>query len=479
MGKLGSGRLFSKLREWWIRPCGGRDVLAIALPLVISSTSWTVMNFTDRMFLMWYDPACVAAALPAGMVLWTVVSLPLGVVTFATTLVGQYEGAGLRHRIGTLLAQGYWTAFLISLGIVFLRQFGEVLFTYAGHEAHLAELESRYLRISALCGPAMLIAAVQAAFFTGRGETNRVMAVDVSAALLNIVLDYLWIFGRLGFPELGLSGAAWASVVAQWSKVLMYTCQLASSRYREYRLADFWRWELPLFRRLWFYGLPNGTQFLLENAAFTAFLLIVGQLGERAAAATSLAISVNLVAFIPPLGVAMAVTALVAQNLGANNPAGARTAAATGFQLAAAYTAGLAALYLLVPDWFLHLYKVGADEATFRELREIVIVLLRFVAAYCVFDAMSVIFAAVLRGAGDTPFLLRVALWTAGLPALGTWVGTALVGWGLLWAWAVLTAWAWILGVIFLWRYRLGGWEKLRVVEPTVSCSPELLAVKP
>jgi MATE family multidrug resistance protein len=471
-------RLWSGLQEWWLRPCGGRHLLAMALPLVISSTSWTVMNFTDRMFLMWYDPACVAAALPAGMVLWTVVSLPLGVVTFATTFVGQYEGAGLRHRIGTILAQGYWTALLVSPAILLVGQLAEILFAFVGHEAHLAELEARYLRICVLCGPAMLVAGVQAAFFTGRGETRRVMAVDVSAALLNILLDYLWIFGRLGFPQLGLSGAAWASVVAQWSKVLMYIWQLTGHHYKEYHLGNFWRWELPLFRRLWFYGLPNGTQWLLENAAFTAFLLIVGQLGEKAAAATSLAISVNLVAFIPPLGIAMAVTALVAQNLGANNALLARRAASTGFQLAAAYTGILAALYVLVPDWFLHFYKVGADEVAFQELRDIVVVLLRFVAAYCVFDAMSVIFAAVLRGAGDTPFLLRVALWTAGLPAIGTWLGTALLGWGLLWAWAVLTAWAWLLGVIFLWRYSQGKWENLRILEPTLTTSPELIGAK-
>ncbi len=441
------------------------------------------MSFTDRMFLLWYDAACVAAALPAAMVLWSVVSLPLGVINFITTLVGQYEGAGLRHRIGTILAQGYWSAMLVAPVLLIVGAVGRWIFELSGHEPHLAGLEAEYLRISSFCAPAMLVAGVQASFFIGRGETRRVMVVDVSAALINLILDYLWIFGRGGFPEMGLAGAAWASVVAQWSKVLMYSPQMFSFRYRGYRLADFWRLEIPLMKRLWYYGAPNGTQWLLENAAFTVFLLLVGQLGEEAAAATSLTINVNLLAFIPLLGVAMGVTTLVAQNLGANLPHRARRAALTGFQLAASYTAALAALYVLVPDAFLFPYRLGAEVEQFERLRDLVVALLRFVAAYCVFDAMSVIFAAVLRGAGDTPFLLRVAVYTAAFPGVVTWLGISLLGFGLMWAWGALTVWAWMLGLIFWWRYLQGGWQNCRVIEPEIPeiaplARPEELATQ-
>ncbi|MCS7237941.1 MAG: MATE family efflux transporter [Thermoguttaceae bacterium] len=454
-----------KLAHWWHGPCGGRELLRVALPLVASSMSWTIMNFTDRMFLLWYDPACVAAALPAGMILWTVTALPLGVIMFTTTLVGQYEGAGNKSRIGAVLAQAYWSSVAVSPFILSLVPLADIVFRLSGHEPHLAALEATYLRIAALCGPAMLFSGAQSAFFTGRGETKRVMLVDITASFINVILDYLWIFGVLGFPRLGIAGAAWASVVAQWSKVALYTIQMLSPRYREYRLGDFLQLEPNLLKRLWTFGLPNGLQWLLENAAFTLFLLFVGQLGEKAAAATTLAINVNLVAFIPPLGMGMAVTALVAQHLGAGNPVLARRAALTGFELAAAYTAALALLYVLAPDIFLAFYRIGADPNSFSHLRPTVIVLLRFVAAYCVFDAMSVIFSAVLRGAGDTAFLLRVALWTAPFPGLATWLGIHGLGWGLLWAWTVLTLWAWILGVVFLIRYQQGGWEHLRVIE--------------
>ena len=91
---------------WWARPCGGRDVLRLAIPLVVSTASWTVMNFIDRMFLLWYSTDAVAAAMPAGMVHFALVCFPLGVASYVNTFVAQYHGAGRPERIGPAVWQG-------------------------------------------------------------------------------------------------------------------------------------------------------------------------------------------------------------------------------------------------------------------------------------------------------------------------------------------------------------------------------------
>ena len=91
---------------WWSRPCGGREVLRIAIPLIVSTGTWTVMNFTDRMFLLWYSKDSMAAALPAGMVHFAMVCFPLGVAAYVSTFVAQYHGAGQPHRIGPAVWQG-------------------------------------------------------------------------------------------------------------------------------------------------------------------------------------------------------------------------------------------------------------------------------------------------------------------------------------------------------------------------------------
>ncbi|MEJ5342953.1 MAG: MATE family efflux transporter [Thermogutta sp.] len=460
--------MLRRWRRWWLQPCGARAVLALALPLVISFASWTVMNFTDRMFLVWYDTSAVAAVLPAGMVQWTLVSFAMGLVSYVTTFVAQYEGAKRRHRIGPVIGQGLWLSLFFLPPLMLTIPLARWMFLAVGHPPHLAELEARYYQVAMLSAGAMLFSAVQAGFFTGRGDTRSVMLVDTAAAVINLVLDYLCIFGKLGFPEGGLEGAAWASTVAQWFKVLCYLALMSSSRYAEYRLADARRLEWPLLRRLWYYGAPNGWQWFLEGAGFTGFLLLVGRLGEEATAASNLAFNVNSLAFIPPLGLSIAVTTLVGQELGANRPRRAERAAWTAFQLAALYTGVLAVAYVFIPDVFLFAYSAGAAGESFDALRPTVILLLKFVAAYCLFDAMNLIFSGALRGAGDTRFILRVGVLMCPIPAVLTWLGTEWFGAGLIFSWVVLTLWTCALGLIYLLRFVQGHWREMRVIEPAV-----------
>ena len=92
--------------NWWSRRCGGREVLALALPLVISMGSWSLMHFVDRMFLLWHSTPAMAAVMPAGMLSFTVVCFPLGVAMYVNTFVAQYEGARRPERIGAVVWQG-------------------------------------------------------------------------------------------------------------------------------------------------------------------------------------------------------------------------------------------------------------------------------------------------------------------------------------------------------------------------------------
>src|SRR3954464_4733679 len=92
--------------SWWSRPCGGREVLAVALPLMVQTAFWSIMWFIDRMYLMWYSRDSVAAALPAGMLFYTLICFPQGIAAFVNTFVAQYYGAGRHERIGSAVKHG-------------------------------------------------------------------------------------------------------------------------------------------------------------------------------------------------------------------------------------------------------------------------------------------------------------------------------------------------------------------------------------
>ena len=456
----------SAAQNWWTRPCGGRDVVRMALPLVISTASWTVMNFTDRMFLLWFSTQTMAAAMPAGMLHFTVICFPLGIATYANTFVAQYHGAGKPDRIGLAV----WHAFMIGIltvpVILATIPLAPAIFRFAGHPEEVAGLEIVYFQVLAFGGGATVMAGALSAFFTGRGATRVVMVVSISTATLNIVLDYLWIFGRLGFPAMGIEGAAWATVVSQWFRVLLYWWIMMLPVHREkYQLLAGRRFDRELFGRLLRFGGPNGLQFVVQVSAFSMFILLVGGLGERAMAATTLAFNVNAVAFVPMLGLGIAVSTIVGQQLGRNNPDLAARATWTAFWMAFSYMGVMAVLYVAVPDVFLMGHAAGMTADRFAELRDVTVVLMRFVAAYCLLDAANLIFVSAIKGAGDTRFVLIVNAVMSPMPVLAGWIGITYFDAGLIWCWAALTAWISALGLIYLARFMQGRWREMRVIE--------------
>ncbi|MCH8045071.1 MAG: MATE family efflux transporter [Planctomycetes bacterium] len=453
--------------SWWSRPCGGRYVLAIAMPLVISTASWTVMNFIDRMFLLWHDKNEMAAALPAGMLLFALICFPLGVASYVNTFVAQYVGAGRPKQVGRAVWQAVFIGLVSVPLLIALAPLAEWFFFFARHDPAVAVHEVAYLQVLTFGAGAMVISAAMSSFFTGRGKTRTVMIVDSTAALLNIVLDYLWIFGNAGCPELGIAGAAWATVVSQWFKVAWYWWLMMRPEHREaYGMLSGRRIDWPLMGRLLRYGGPNGLQLVIDVAAFTVFILLIGQLGPDAMLATTLAFNVNSVAFVPMFGVGIAVSTIVGQQLGRNRPDLAARATWTAFTLAATYTGIMALLYITIPDVFLFGHAAGIDAAQFAPLRDTVVVLLRFVAVYCVFDAMNIIFVSAIKGAGDTRFILLTAIITSPLPVIVGYLGVWFFAQELLWCWVVLTGWIVSLGLIYFARFRQGRWRTMRVIDP-------------
>ncbi len=453
--------------SWWSRRCGGRDVLTLAIPLVVSTASWTVMNFIDRMFLLWHSTEEMAAAMPAGMLHFALVCLPLGVASYVNTFVAQYHGAGHPRRIGPAVWQGVRVGVLCVPLYLTLIPLAPWLFRLVGHEAKMAHLEAIYFQTAAWGAGAEVMAGALSAFFTGLGINRVVMIVDTSAALMNAVLDYGWIFGHFGLPALGIEGAAWATVTSLWFRVAAYAAWMMLPRYRQpYRLWSGRRFQAGLMRRLLRYGGPNGLQMLVDVAGFTVFLLLVGTLGPQAMAATTLAFNVNTLAFVPMLGLGIALSTIVGQQLGRDRPHLAARAAWTSLWMAEIYMGVMAAVYVLLPDMLLLGHAAGTSPEQFRELRATTIVLLRFVAAYCLFDALNVIFASVLKGAGDTRFILLTTLATALPPVAVVWAGIRWLQWGLLSCWVVVTLWVCALGLIYLGRFLQGRWRLMRVIEP-------------
>lgn len=462
---------------WWSRACGGREVLTVAMPLVVSSLSWTVMTFIDRMFLFQVSGAAMAAAFFAGTSWFVVFCFHLGICSYANTFVSQYFGDGQPLRIGSSVWQSVWFALTSFLLAAVAYPFAPWLFGLAGHSTEILAQEIEYFQILCFGGPGMVIATALSCFYSGRGKTKVVMYVDTSVVGVNLLLDYLWIFGYAGFPAMGIAGAGWATVVSLWLKAVIYVVLMLHREHREqFNTFAGYRFDRELFGRLVYYGGPCGAQMLLDVMGFTIFILLIGKLGTLEAEATTMAFSVSTLAFMPVFGFGMAASILVGQRLGENREDLATRATWTSLHIGVGYIAILSVFYVLTPDVFLMGFFEG-DKKVSPELRTMAANLLCFVAAYNLFDAMLIVFSSALKGAGDTRFILRVSLVMASLLALISWLTIDVFQLGIYESWIAVTVWIWCLGIIFFRRFIQGQWREMRVIEQQggVGQEPESL----
>ena len=455
------------LKNRWRRKGGYREVLVVAIPLILSTATWSVQHFVDRMFLTWYSPEAIAAAMPAGMLNFSMVSIFMGTAGYVTTFVAQYYGAERYDRIGPALWQGVYVSLFGGLVILCAIPFAEPVFRLVGHSPLVQQNEVAYFQIQCLGGGVYAASYALSGFYSGRGKTWPVLWVNAATTFVNLVLDYALIFGRWGFPELGIKGAGIATVVAGVFSLLMFFGLLYSrSNNDTFHTIKGWRLERDLFVRLLRYGFPSGVKFFLEMAGFTAFVLLVGRLGIASLAATNIAFNINTLAFMPMIGCGIAVSVLVGQYLGSDKPDRAQWSVYSGFHLTLAYMLSIAAAYVLVPDVFVAPFALRADPQEFSEIYGYSIILLRFVAVYSVFDTMNIVFCSAIKGAGDTRYVMLITvILSVFIFILPVYLAVVVFEFGLMVAWIFATIYIISLGFIFYLRFLGGKWQTMRVIE--------------
>jgi MATE family multidrug resistance protein len=414
----------------------------------------------------------MSASFPAVMWFW----LPFGLLQvtagYTSTFVAQYTGAGRPQRVGPAVWQGIYFAIFAGLAMLLLVPAAPFLIAVGGHSATLQPLEAAYLRCLAFAALPMLIMAAVNGFFSGRGQTWTVLGIEGFGTAVNVALALVLVFGRWGFPELGIEGAGWATVAGSWASALVAVGLLLRRRYREeFGTASGWRWERELFGRLMKYGGPAGTQVFLDILVFNLFTQLVGRLGDAEMGATTLTVRLNMIAFLPMMGLGQAICILVGQRLGGDRPDLAERSAYTGLKWAFGYMGTVAAIYLTLPGLLVSVFEGDRNPAKFAAVAALVPGMLVCVAAFSVADAANLTFAFALRGAGDTRYV-TVATFLLAWPVMV--LPTFLVvqsGGSVYWAWWFATAHIFAMAACFYLRFRAGKWKAMRVIEAPVAAA--------
>lgn len=406
--------------------------------------------------------------MPAVVLTWTAAALPMGIASYAATFVAQYSGSGRKRKIGAVVWTACWLGIIFLPFFLFLSRYSQQVFTWFAHSPELIPLESVYFRIACYGSAAVVFESALSSFYIGQAKTRIVMLVNLFALLVNLVLDWAMIFGYQSIPEMGIAGAAWATTISVWLKVFIYVALIVRRKQiRKFGLHRGIKPDWRMFRRLIRFGGPSGWQMWIEGMAVSTFVLYIGRIGVVEAAATTLAFSVNLIAFIPIVGLGMSVSTLVGQRIGSKELGLARRAVFNGLLIGMVYSGLFAVIYFFLPQVFLWAHSNAALGENYESIESTSIFLLKFVATYCIFDCIQIIYVSALKGAGDTRFVFVVTVLNS---ILFVFIGLAGVHYlsaeqQLTWWWTIITAWILAYAVIFYWRYRCGQWTQMTVIE--------------
>jgi multidrug resistance protein, MATE family len=442
-------------------------ILQIAWPLIIANSFWNLQLTIDRIYLGNFSTEALGAAMAVMGVFWTPMALLQQTAAYLMTFVAQYFGAQQFKMIGPAVWQAIYVSVFGGIAFLLLIPSSSVLFALVGHSESMQGLEVEYF--NAICYSALptALVAVSSSFFTGLGNTRIIMAINGVGLVVNILFDYLLIFGNMGFPALGVAGAGYATTFANIAAAI-FGFYLVFQRKNEekYKVLSGWKLNMQLTRRYIKYGIPSGLQWALEGLAFTFFLIFIGRManGDAALASSSIVVTIMMLSVLPAMGMAQAVSILVGQYLGEQKPEKAEEASWSGLQVALMYilTAGLS--FVLFPNFYLSWFHNPRNTELWNQVAVIVPYLLMYVAVFTVFDCMNLIFSFALKGAGDTRFVSLVALI---LPWPLMVIPTILVkDWNgaVYWAWGAASVFI-ILQALVFWRRFVGGlWKKMSVI---------------
>jgi multidrug resistance protein, MATE family len=448
---------------------GYRDVLRVCLPLVLGMSATTVMEFTDRIFLSNYSIEAISAVVPAGITAYLFLAFLGGITGYAGVFIAQYFGSGSTTRIGAVLWQGiYFTLFSALVCWLLAILATGPIFTFAGHADDVRLLEEVYFSI--LCKGAFLHIAVctLSTFFTGRGITRPVMIITLIGVGVNIPLDYALIYGKWGLPELGVTGAATATVMA-WGVnfLLLAVLTFTPQNNKDFGVFSAWQIDWKLLLRLLHFGIPGSLQFTLDILAFTIFILLVGRIGTEQLAATNIVLSINAVAFMPSMGVSQGITVMVGQALGRKNILEAQTSVRKAIHLLLAYIICIDLLFIFLPEPILTLFiREAGGAGSINTVMDTGIQLLRIISAYLLLDALYMVFSGALKGAGDTRFLMfSIGISSLFCLILPVYFGINHFGMGVQAAWSCVLLFIIVLFLLSAGRYKTGKWKKMLVIE--------------
>ncbi|NLS12660.1 MATE family efflux transporter [Vibrio sp. SM6] len=393
-----------------------RGLIKLATPVLIASAAQTGMGFVDTVMAGGVSAIDMAAVSVAASIWLPSILFGIGLLMALVPVVAQLNGAGRQSRIPFEIQQGAFLALLISVPIVLVLLQTEFILSIMDVHAEMGAKTMGYIHAVAFAVPAYLLFQALRSFTDGMSMTKPAMVIGFIGLLLNIPLNWMFVYGKLGMPALGGVGCGVATAIVYWAMFLMLlTYVISSKKLAKIKLFEQfhplqWREQVRLFRL----GFPVAAALFFEVTLFAVVALLVAPLGPTVVAAHQVALNFSSLLFIMPMSIGAAVSIRVGYKLGQSTTEGARIASHVG--LLVGFTAAIlsGAMTILFREQITALYTDSPEVVALATQ------LLIFSAVYQCADSIQVIAAGALRGYKDMRAIFNrtfIAYWLVGLPS--------------------------------------------------------------
>ena len=396
-----------------------KALMVLGLPLVLSHLAQFMIHVTDTVMLGWYNVEALAGMTLAGGLAFVLFIVGSGFSFAVMPMVASAAGTDSDAQVRRVTRMGLWLSIIYGALVMIPMVFAKPILIAIGQNPEVTAQASTYLAIVSLGMIPNLVIMVLKSYLAALERTQVVLWVTVGLALINVAVNYALIFGNWGAPELGIAGAAIASVVVQTMGMvaLAIYAALVTPEYAIFK--NFHRPDWEAFARVFRLGWPIGLTNLAESALFSASAVMMGWIGTRELAAHGIAIQIVSLIFMIHVGVSQAVTVRVGQAYGKGHETYLRKGAFAALLISFITVVLTVILFLTVPEFLLGLF-VDPDDPERPFILEIGVSLLLVASLFQLVDACQVVTLGMLRGVQDTgvPMVIAaVSYWLIGAPA--------------------------------------------------------------
>jgi multidrug resistance protein, MATE family len=422
----------------------------LAYPVMLSMLGQVMTGVADSVMIGWTGATPLAASSLANVVFTLALTFGIGVSYAITPLVAEADGQKNDNRIIDALRHGFIINIVTGIIMVLLILATEHFLNHINQPVDVVNLALPYLNIIAFSIIPTMVFQTYRQFAEGLHDTRMAMVIVIVSNLLNILLNYILIYGKFGFPELGLNGAGWATLISRtlmgaWMAAYIYYGEAFTRFKKSFVLGNY---SKALINRMLHIGIPAGIQFIFEVSAFGFSAIMMGWLGTTALAAHQIAINLATISYMTTSGLGAAATIRVGHYFGKKEVTLLRHAGFSLIGLGAVIMAAWGVLFIVGKNFLPSLY---IDDITVLTIAAPLMIIAGF---FQLSDGLQVVCIGALRGLQDVKvpsLLIFVAYWIIGLP-LGYILGFTM-GYGANGIWIGLLVGLTVTAAAMLWRF--------------------------